>query len=151
MRKPLLRALGKSTHAYGMFLKRPSKAQACGLQVLTLGLWDTWSFWDVCVVKKNMKLEGENTTFGWEEKTKPCLYFFSFFFEIVLLSGGLWTVKVNSIWCPSVAFNSCYALFCLLFLLLPYPLTDVLSRRVTKLFHMIHMLLLTRILEMFFF
>jgi hypothetical protein len=55
---------------------------------------------------------------------------------------------VMSITC---ALNYCSALFCLLFLLLPYPLTDVLSPRVLKLFHMIHMLLLTRIVEMFFF
>ncbi len=37
----MLRALGgekESTRANGIFLKRPSEAQACGLQVLTLGL-----------------------------------------------------------------------------------------------------------------
>jgi hypothetical protein len=77
-------------------------------------------------VKKNQKLEGENTTFGWEKKTKPCLYFFFFFIffflEIVVFTCGLWPIKVNSIWCPSLAFNSCSALFCLLFLLVPSPL-----------------------------
>ncbi len=99
------------------------------------------SFWDVCV---------ENTTFGWEKKTKPCLYFFFFFLEIVLFSCRVWTIKVNNILCPSLALYSCSSLFCFLFLLLPYPLTDALSTRVTKLFHMIHMVLLTRIVEIFF-
>jgi hypothetical protein len=57
---------------------------------------------------------------------------------------------VNNILCPSLALYSCSSLFCFLFLLLPYPLTDALSTRVTKLFHMIHMVLLTRIVEIFF-
>ncbi len=123
-------------------------------------LWScgTGELFGMSHVKKNTKLEGENTKFGWEKKTKPCLYFFFFFvfffvflfLEIVPISCGLWPMKVNSIWCPSLAFNSCSALFCLLFLLLPSPLTDVFPPRVTKSFHVIHMLLLTRIIEMFF-
>jgi hypothetical protein len=54
-------------------------------------------------VKKNTKLEGENTTFGWEKKTKkikPCLYFFFFFvfffLEIVVFCCGLWPIYYNN-------------------------------------------------------
>jgi hypothetical protein len=86
-----------------------------------------------------------------KDKTMP-LFLLLLLRDCSVFLWAVWTIKVNSIWRPSLAFNSCSALFCLLFLRLPYPVTDdVLSRRVTKLFHMIHMLLLTRILEMFFY
>jgi heme/copper-type cytochrome/quinol oxidase subunit 4 len=101
----MLRVLGGKTNLPMLmeyFSKGLARQRQCGLQVLTLGLWDRWNLWDVCVVKKNTKLEGENTTFSWEKKTKPYLYFFFFFLEIVLFSCGVWTIKVNSIWCPSL-------------------------------------------------
>jgi hypothetical protein len=98
------------------YLKRPSKAKACGLQVLTSGSWDRWSFLGC------LSCEEKYETGGWEhyiwlrkkDKTMPL------FLRLILgdCTVFLWAVNnkgkqyMMSITCFQLLF--CFVLFAFL-------------------------------------